>query len=70
MRLVSNFVCCRSRALTKGLSTCSFEMISIVFAIREAIRYSGMVGVFNKERRIKVKSLSLFIIGKTSDVGE
>ncbi len=37
MRLLSNFVCLPSRALTNGLSTYSSELILNDFAIREAI---------------------------------
>jgi hypothetical protein len=39
MRLVLNFVCVPSRALTNRLSTFSSKLTLIVFAIREAIRY-------------------------------
>ncbi len=40
----------------------------MAFAIREAIWYSGIVGLFNKRQRSRAKSFSLFIVGKTNDV--
>ncbi len=45
MRLVSNFVCLVSRDLTDGLSMFSSEATLIVFEIRDAIWYSGIVGL-------------------------
>jgi hypothetical protein len=67
---VSNFVDLPSRALTNRLSTFSSESTLIDFAIRDAIAYSGIVGLSNNVRRIKAKSFSLVIIGKMNDVGK
>jgi hypothetical protein len=65
-----NFVCLASRAVTNGSSTFSSELTLVAFAIREAIWYSGIVGLFNIARRIKVKSLSLVSIRNTDDIGK